>query len=48
MIALALSLGVSGKPYQLLTIIARLVGIRYFTRFNLVTAFNNLRMHPDS
>ena len=29
-------------------IIARLVGIRYFTRFDLVTAFNNLRMHPDS
>ena len=29
-------------------IMARLVGIRYFTRFDLVAAFNNLRMHPDS
>ena len=29
-------------------IIARLVGIRYFTRFNIVAAFNNLRIHSDS
>ena len=29
-------------------IIARLVGIRYFTRFNIVAAFNNLRIYLDS
>ena len=29
-------------------IMARLVGIRYFTRFDLVAAFNNLRIYPDS
>ena len=29
-------------------IIARLVGTRYFTRFDIVAAFNNLRIHPDS
>ena len=29
-------------------IMARLVGMKYFTRFDIVAAFNNLRMHPES
>ena len=29
-------------------IMAQLTGKKYFSRFNIVAAFNNLRMHPDS